>query len=77
MAYVFRCLPSDVANRITLLATSSPSAHCFYGVAEDEWTHYVLEAFKRGKIFHADERKARYLQQKRDDILSDMSRQRE
>ena len=77
MASVFRRLPSEVATRIALLATSSPSARCFYADAEDEWTSCVLEAFKGGRIFHADEWKTRMLQQKRDHILDDLFFQRE
>ena len=78
MAYVLRRLPGEVANRITLLATSSPSARCFDTTgAEDEWTRLVLEAFKEGRIFHADRMKARLLQSKRDQMLEDIFYSRE
>ena len=77
MASVFRRLPSEVATRIAMLATSSPYARCFYADAEDEWTSCVLQAFKGGRIFHADEWKTRMLQQKRDNKLEDLFFQRE
>ena len=78
MAYVFRRLPGEVANRITLLATSSPSARCFHTAdAEDEWTRLVLEAFTEGRIFHADRMKVRLLQSKRDWMLVEFFYQRE
>ena len=78
MAYVFRRLPGEVANRITLLATSSPSARCFHTAdAEDGWTRFVFEAFKEKRIFHADRMKARLLQSKRDQMLVDLFYQRE
>ena len=73
MAYVFRRLPGEVGSRIALFATSSPSARCFDTTdAEDEWTRFVLGAFKAGRIFHADVRKARLLQIKRDHVLEDI-----
>ena len=67
MAYVFRRLPGEVGRRITLFATSSPSARCFDTVdAEDEFTRDVLEFFKAGKIFHADTEKVRRFQTERE-----------
>ena len=73
MAYVLRRLPGEVANRITLLATSSPSARCFHTAdAEDGWTRFVLEAFEEKRIFHAERRIARLLQSERDRMLEDI-----
>ena len=73
MAHVFRRLPGEVATRITMLATSSPSARCFDTAdSENEWTRLVLEAFKEGRVFHADRTKARLLQSKRDQMLEDI-----
>ena len=73
MAYVFRRLPGEVGRRITLFATSSPSARCFDTVdAEDEFTRDVLEFFKAGKIFHADTEKVRRFQTEREQRLEDI-----
>ena len=72
MAYVFRCLPRGVATRITLLATSSPSARCFYtSDADDEWTILVVGAFKVGRIFHASE-SVRHFERVTYGLVSDM-----
>ena len=52
MAYVFRRLPGEVGRRITLFATSSPSARCFDTVdAEDEFARDMIEGFKAGGDF--------------------------
>ena len=59
---VFPQLPVEVAARIHLLATASPTARCFNTNAEDEWTRDVIEAFREGKAFHANKNRCRLLQ---------------
>ena len=59
-------LPNEVRAQIILLGTASPSARCFHTPADDEWTSLVLEAFKTGRIFHVDARRARCIQRERE-----------
>ena len=72
MAMFVHHLPKEVFSQIILLGTASPSARCFHTAAEDDWTHSVLEAFKQGRVFHADTRRARIIQIEREDQLQKM-----
>ena len=69
MAMFMRRLPDEVRAQVILLGTASPSARCFHAAADDMWTSSILEAFNRGHVFHADERRVRGIESQRESLL--------